>query len=202
MKTTASLYTFNKTAKTVTFTGNIPSGLEKILAIINVTSNTIIYNPTNSATGGTYASPVLTLTYDTSAMNDADKLLIYVEVGDTTIVTAGTADALSNFRSLTANSTAQAIKSSAGNIYGWNIINNHSNTLYVKLYNIAAGSVNPASDVPVATWVIPGSGSVYVEADSIKHSFTTAISVRAVTNSTDTVTTAPVNTPTIEIQYK
>jgi hypothetical protein len=201
MKTTASLYTFNKTAKTVTFTGNIPSGLEKILAIINVTSNTIIYNPTNSATGGTYASPVLTLTYDTSAMNDADKLLIYVEVGETNLITSGTSNALSVFRSLTVNSTAQAVKVSAGNVYGWNIINNHSNTLYVKLYNIAAGSVNPASDVPVTTWIIPGSGSVYVEPDSIKESFNTAISVRAVTNFTDTGTTAPVNLPLIEIKY-
>lgn len=82
MKIQQTSYTFNKTAKTITFTGTIPATLDKILAVVNVTAGVIIYNPSDTARGGTYSSPTLTLTYNTSAMNDIDKLLIYLEDGN------------------------------------------------------------------------------------------------------------------------
>jgi hypothetical protein len=76
-------YTFNHTAKTVTFTGStIPATLDKILAIINATSNVVIYNISNPSLGGTYSSPVLTLAYDTSAMADTDKLYVVMDDGN------------------------------------------------------------------------------------------------------------------------
>lgn len=105
------------------------------------------------------------------------------------------------FRSLTVNSTAVAVKGSAGNIYGWNIINLHSATIYIKLYNIAAASVNPASDVPTRTLMVPANGSIVEKSNSSWGYYSTAISVRAVTDSGDTGTTAPATLPIIELVY-
>lgn len=106
-----------------------------------------------------------------------------------------------NFRNLAANSTAVAIKASAGDLYGFNIINLATTDIYVKFYNIAAGSVNPASSVPIKTLLIPIGGAVFVEPHGILDSFSTAISVRAVTGAGDTNTTAPSTSPIIELKY-
>lgn len=122
-------------------------------------------------------------------------------IGNVSLVGTSTANGLSRFRSLTVNSTAQAIKASSGNLYGWNIVNLHTGTIYVKIYNIAAASVNPAADTPVLTLIVPPNGSVYQQPDCIQDSLTTAISVRAVTESGDTGTTAPGTLPIIEIKY-
>jgi hypothetical protein len=69
-------YTFDKTAKTVTFTDYVSIRLDRILLIVNVTDDIIIYNFADPSLGGSVASNVLTLTYDTSAMDNTDKLLI------------------------------------------------------------------------------------------------------------------------------
>lgn len=108
---------------------------------------------------------------------------------------------LSSFRSLTVNSTAQAVKASAGSLWGFNIINLHTEDIFVKFYNVAAGSVNPASDVPVMTLIVPANGAVFQEPACRLHAFATAIAVRAVTGSGDTNTTAPGTLPIIEIKY-
>lgn len=108
---------------------------------------------------------------------------------------------LSSFRSLTVNSTAQAVKASAGSLWGFNIINLHTEDIFVKFYNVAAGSVNPASDAPVLTLIVPANGAVFQEPACRLHAFATAIAVRAVTGSGDTNTTAPGTLPIIEIKY-
>lgn len=76
MKQIISTYSFDKTAKTVTFTDFTTISLDRILLITNVTANTIIYQFNNSALGGTAAGNVLTLAYDTGSMNNTDKLQI------------------------------------------------------------------------------------------------------------------------------
>lgn len=105
------------------------------------------------------------------------------------------------FRSLTVNNTAVAIKASSGSVLGWNVINLHSSTIYIKIYNIAAASVNPASDVPTRTLMVPANGSIFLEPHCIVGNYSTAISVRAVTDTTDTGTTSPATLPIIEIMY-
>jgi len=72
-------YTFNKATKQVTFTDYANIRLDEILLITNVTSNVIIYNFADNTKGGTVSSNVLTLTYDTTSMNNSDKLLIYYD---------------------------------------------------------------------------------------------------------------------------
>jgi hypothetical protein len=55
MKLKIKTYTFNKTAKTVTFSEYATIKLDGILLITNVTRNIIIYNFANPALGGTVA---------------------------------------------------------------------------------------------------------------------------------------------------
>lgn len=80
MKQLVENYSFNKTSKTVTFSDFSTIDLDRILLVTNVTRNIIIYNFADPATGGTVATNVLTLTYDTSAMSNTDKLQIFYEV--------------------------------------------------------------------------------------------------------------------------
>lgn len=84
MKQIISTYSFDKIAKTVTFTDFASISLSRILLITNVTANTIVYQFNNPALGGTVAGNVLTLTFDTSAMNNTDKLQIIYDcaIGD------------------------------------------------------------------------------------------------------------------------
>lgn len=83
MKQLIENYSFNKTAKTVTFTDFATIDLDRILLVTNVTRNIIIYNFADPAYGGTVATNVLTLTYDTSAQANTDKLQIFYEVAPT-----------------------------------------------------------------------------------------------------------------------
>lgn len=91
-------YSFNNSTKTVTVIGkNIRR--EQLLLITNVTSNTVIYNFSDPALGFTsYTNAVdtttgqetttIVLSYNTSAMNNTDKLSILVEETYTEIVPA------------------------------------------------------------------------------------------------------------------
>lgn len=71
-------YSFNKTAKTVTFSGFKPV-LEEILLITDVTNGTIIYQFNDVTKGGTLSGQVLTLTYDTNtgSFANTDSLQIF-----------------------------------------------------------------------------------------------------------------------------
>jgi hypothetical protein len=82
MKIPITNYAFNKTNKTVTFKDYLSVNLESVLLITNVTKNIIIYNFANPKLGGTIATNVLTLTYDTSSMSNSDKLQIFYEDGE------------------------------------------------------------------------------------------------------------------------
>ena len=75
-------YSFNASAKTVTFSGLTQQiTLANILLITNVTQNTIIYNFADSTKGAvSFANNVLTLDYDTTSMNSTDVLQIYLDL--------------------------------------------------------------------------------------------------------------------------
>jgi len=81
-------YTFNAAAKTITLSGintntyrvSINLTLNQILLITNVTTNVIIYNFTNNALGATsIVNNVITLTYNTTGMNNSDVLQIFID---------------------------------------------------------------------------------------------------------------------------
>jgi len=79
MKKLVTNYTFDKTARTIVFTDYTTIDLSQILLITNTTSNIIIYN--FASLGGSVTGNTLTLTYDTSLMNNNDSLQIFYEDG-------------------------------------------------------------------------------------------------------------------------
>lgn len=76
MKQLIKNYTFDKTAKTVTFSDFASIRLERVLLITNVTAGVIVYQFNNPSLGGAAAGNTLTLAYDTSAMANTDNLQI------------------------------------------------------------------------------------------------------------------------------
>ena len=75
-------YTFSAAAKTVTFNDYTDLRLEQVLLITNVTDNVIIYNFGSATAGGSLTGNVLTLDYNTTTMDDADNLQIFMDVDD------------------------------------------------------------------------------------------------------------------------
>lgn len=83
MKTLITEYSFDASAKQITFTDtSLSIVLEQVLLITNVTDNVIIYNFADPSAGGTLSNNVLTLGYDTTAMADNDKLQIFIDVDE------------------------------------------------------------------------------------------------------------------------
>lgn len=72
-------YSFNASTKQITFNTAETLTLERLLIITNVTDNLIIYNFADPNLGGTLSNNVLTLTYNTSLMDNSDRLQIFIE---------------------------------------------------------------------------------------------------------------------------
>ena len=79
MKTKIDNYGFNSISKTITFLDYTNIRLDGVLGIINVTDSIEIFNFLDPSKGGTTLNNILTLDYDTSLMNDLDRLLIYYD---------------------------------------------------------------------------------------------------------------------------
>ena len=79
MKIKIENYTFNKSTKQITFSDYASIRLDAILLITNATDSTIIFNFADPTKGGTISGNILTLSYDTSSMDNNDKLLIYYD---------------------------------------------------------------------------------------------------------------------------
>ncbi len=88
MKQIITNYTFDASAQTITFNDYTSIELERLTLITNLTDGVIIYQFNNVAKGGTVTGNVLTLTLDTTAMDDADDLQIFYEV-DTALSPSG-----------------------------------------------------------------------------------------------------------------
>lgn len=79
MKKLITNYTFDASAKTITLADYTTVLLEQWLVVTNVTDNVMIYNFVDPTLGGTAATNVLTLTYDTASMSDTDDLQIFID---------------------------------------------------------------------------------------------------------------------------
>lgn len=90
MKILVTNYTFDASAKTITFADINPIDLEKVLLITNVTDNIIIYNFAKIGKGGTAATNIMTLDFDTTSMSDTDELQIYYDDPTATQSVSGT----------------------------------------------------------------------------------------------------------------
>jgi len=85
---------------------------------------------------------------------------------------------------------AVAIKASAGNVYGWNIINPNAYAVYVKFYDALVADTTVGTTAVKATLQIPTSGSAFLKNDGLVYSFATAISVACTKLLVDSDTTA------------
>ena len=79
MKLQISKYQFDKTAGTITFPDYAQMRLAGFLLITNVNDGIIIYNFADPAKGGILQGNILTLSYDTSGMDNADNLQVIYE---------------------------------------------------------------------------------------------------------------------------
>lgn len=122
MKILVPNYTFDASAKTITFTDYVAITLENILLVTNVTDNVIIYNFADQ--GGTVASNILTLDYDTTSMSDSDDLQIWYDDPNATQSVSATnldirdlsqtSDAVAIYGSDDGGTTKRIIKTDAG----------------------------------------------------------------------------------------
>lgn len=97
--------------------------------------------------------------------------------------------------------TDQAVKSEAGRLLGWNIINPNDEPVYLKFYDAAVGDVTVGTTVPVLTLQIPANGSIYQEPNCVQQIFSTAIVIAATKLLADTDTTAPDTAIQVNIKY-
>ena len=71
-------YTFDASAKTITFTGVTVQSIEQIKPIVNGERAVVIFNPAESGKFGSLSNNVLTLDFDTTSYADTDSLYICV----------------------------------------------------------------------------------------------------------------------------
>ena len=83
MKVLFQDYTFNAATKQITFNTTESVKLENILVITNVTDNIIIYNFADPLKGGVLVGNLLTLTYNTTTMSNADSLQVFLDYKST-----------------------------------------------------------------------------------------------------------------------
>lgn len=69
-------YVFDASAKTITFPDSLSLRLEGFQLITHLASGVVVYQFNSAAKGGSLSGQVLTLDYDTTALNDADSLQI------------------------------------------------------------------------------------------------------------------------------
>lgn len=109
MRTLVKNYTFNKVTKQVTLTDYTTIKLENVLLITDVENNTTIYQANDPTKGGSVASNVITLDYNTntSAFSNLDKLQIFYEEENTLVFSKGSLISTLNSTStpLAANAT-------------------------------------------------------------------------------------------------
>lgn len=104
---------------------------------------------------------------------------------------------LTKFRSLTVSNTGEVVSTVRANLYSWNITNRHTAVIYVKFYNKATAA--SAADTPVMTIAIQPASTTIIRGFDLPESFSTGISVRAVTESADSGTTSPGTLPIVEL---
>jgi hypothetical protein len=117
MKKLISNYTFNPTAKSITFNDYTSIDLERVLLITNVTRNEIIYSFADPSKGGSVSGNVLTLNYDTTDMDDTDRLQIWYEDVELPAIESGNInDLLQLFKMLVQTPLGKLAIDSAGRL--------------------------------------------------------------------------------------
>lgn len=97
------------------------------------------------------------------------------------------------------SNTAVSVKSSGGNLYGFDILNTNASIVYVQVFNVASGSVTVGTTTPVKVIPLTASEEKHISF-SIPESYSTAISIAATTGATNG--TAPGSAIVVNMDYK
>lgn len=100
-------------------------------------------------------------------------------MGTSLIANSGGAG-LQTLRDADIDNTAQACKTSAGNLYGYHIQNPNSSDAWVQFYNAAAADVTVGTTTPKLSLVVPANGAIE-HIGPIPVEFSTAITYAATT---------------------
>lgn len=161
---------------------------------------------------GTFEPPVGGATEAEQELQTAALQAIETAVETIPPVAAG-AKGMSKFRAGTAAplvATTQAVKASAGSVFGVRVQSPATNVLptYIKFFNAAAGSVTPGTTVPVLVLEVPAfddpnTGQLLIVPGAYPiEDFSTAISVLATSVLSDSgAQTAPTTGVIAEIHY-
>ena len=162
-------------------------------------------NPHTSGDVGVMLLAVRTDTAAARAGTDGDYAPLEVDASGRLWVSSvsqpSTSGGLSAYRSLDLGSTGVAVKTSAGQLYGYYLYNNSSSaTRFVKIYDKASAA--SSSDTPVMTLPIPAGSAANVSFGA-GIAFASGISVRATTAIADNDTGAPsTNDVVVNLLYK
>lgn len=164
MKTLVKNYTFNPASKQITITNLTSLDLEQLLLITNVTDNIMIYNFADPSIGASVNGNVITLDYNTAAMDAADDLQIFIDIPNSSdletlgdIMIGGFASIVSQLESM---KTAQGFPDAAGRlrvnvetggtISAVSTVSNISSmdgyNQRMMLFHLSNGAVNPLRD--------------------------------------------------------
>lgn len=141
MKVLVKSYTFTPSTRRIVFSDYANIDLEQLLLITNTTSNTIIYNFAKQGLGATKVNAnTIELSFDTTSMNSADRLQIFIEAPS---------DSLTS--SMTTLSSRFVL--SAATIFEVNGISTYGQKQYLQ---IRSGSVLSASNLIYTGILLPG----------------------------------------------
>jgi hypothetical protein len=118
-----------------------------------------------------------------------------------TVAPSADTEGLSIFRTLDADETEEAVKASAGKLYGWYLYNDGANEVYVKFYNDTVANVVVGTTAPVLTIPVPAGAAANVEFTN-GIAFSAAITIAATTAVADNDTTAPAANQVISISTR
>ena len=126
---------------------------------------------------------------------DEDEVLNHVGATDSNYKMSDT------FMSTVISEDGTEVKASAGNIYGWNIINPSTEVVYVKFYDSLLEPTT-TSETPVLILMVPAEGSVFQEPNVRQQDFANGIWVSSNQVLADAGGSAPSVPTYVEARYK
>lgn len=150
-------YTFTPATKTIDFTA-FAFDVKRLVAIINITNDTIIYGTGIGGKGyDTSTSSQIVLDFDTTAMSGSDVLQFIYDVErvpTTDTLNDGTGGSEAYCLVSAASTNINVVKASPGNLYGITVFGITTDLRYLKVYNKATAPVI-ASDSALWRFTVP-----------------------------------------------
>jgi hypothetical protein len=148
-------YSFDAALKQVTISGVTTVTIEQFLLIVNVTQDTVIYNPTCTDLGGTLSGSILTLDYDTTLFNNTDDLQIHFALNSTTDSTPSVLATEATLTDIETNIGAKADASATTDTGTFSLI-----SLFKRLLTKVTTLVSNQTDGSQLTKITDGAGVV------------------------------------------